>query len=358
MDSQRIQQIVAEQDLKPFRAKQLANAFFQQHVRHYEEITTFPKDLRATLDRAHPPLTLGPEMVLRSQSGNAVKALLTLQDGHRIETVLLSPKPGLWTTCISSQVGCALMCTFCATGKLGLQRHLSSEEITDQVLFWRQYMARELPEERLDNVVYMGMGEPLHNREGVFASLAELMNPETFAMGARHLSVSTSGLAPHMRELTDRFPQVNLAVSLHAANDDLRLSLMPVNKRWNLAAVGDAIRYHMEQTNRKVFIEYILIAGKNDQPVHADELAVYLRQLESPHLLHVNLIPCNPTDADMAGSSRDASQAFRDRLSRQGVMATIRKTLGRDLEGACGQLALKVPPVDPRITRMPVEQIL
>ncbi len=343
VDSARIAQIVEECGLPAFRAAQLRQAFFVRHAESFDEVTTLPKALRSRLAEAYPVLTVTPEVVLRSRDNRAHKALLALADGTRVETVLLCPKPDLWSCCISSQVGCALKCSFCATGRLGLTRHLSSEEISDQVLFWRQYLARELPGATLGNVVYMGMGEPLHNRKGVFGSLEELMNPETFGMGARHLSVSTSGLAPYMMEFADRFPQVNLALSLHAANDELRLALMPVNKKYPLAKVAEAVAYCLERTNRKLFVEYILIEGTNDQARHADELAVWLGQFGKPHLLHVNLIPCNPTDARLAGSSRAAARAFRDRLEERGVKATIRKTLGRELDGACGQLALKVP---------------
>ncbi len=343
MNDRKIQQIVTEQELPRFRADQLRNGFFNLHRKDFESITTLSRDLRAKLTAQYTAMTVTTDRLLRSSDGLAFKALLSLEDGKRIETVLLCPKPGLWSCCISSQVGCALGCSFCATGKLGFTRNLTDEEISDQVLFWRQFMAEEIPEATLTNVVYMGMGEPFQNKKAVFASLDELMNPGTFGIGARHLSVSTSGLVPAMKEMADRYPQVNLALSLHAANDELRLEMMPINKKFTLELLAEAIAYYVKTTNRKLFIEYILIDGKNDSSRHADELAKYLRQFHTPHLLTVNLIPCNPTDQHLQASSRTTARAFKDYLISHGISATIRKTLGRDLDGACGQLALKVP---------------
>ncbi|NQY68724.1 MAG: radical SAM protein, partial [Flavobacteriales bacterium] len=230
MNSAKLDRIVQDHKLPKFRKGQMSKAFFSEAVQSFDEITTFSKDLRNQLTEKENVLTFTLHKLYVSTAKNAFKALLKLEDGKVIESVLLNPKPGLWTTCISSQVGCALGCDFCATGTMGWIRNLTSEEITDQVLFWRFYMKEELKESTLNNVVYMGMGEPLHNKKEVFSSLDELMNPDTFNMGARHLSVSTVGLVPAMKELTDRFPQVNLAVSLHAPNDETRLSMMPINK--------------------------------------------------------------------------------------------------------------------------------
>ena len=341
MNTERIQTLIETYALPRFRGEQLRQAFFREHAASFDAITTLPKALRQKLDEEQSVLTVKPELVMRSKEGNAFKALMVLSDGLRIETVLLMPKPGLWTTCISSQVGCALKCSFCATGRLGFTRNLSAEEITDQVLFWRQFMDREIQGQQLQNVVYMGMGEPFQNKQAVFASLSELSNNDTFNMGSRHLSVSTAGLVPAMMEMADTHPQVNLALSLHAANDDLRLKLMPINKKWTLEKLADAIRYWLDKTNRKLFIEYILIDGTNDKPKHAEELANWLLQFGRPHLIHVNLIPCNPTDNQVEGSRPDTARAFKQALDNRHIMATIHKTLGRDLDGACGQLALK-----------------
>ncbi|MFT5127869.1 MAG: 23S rRNA (adenine2503-C2)-methyltransferase [Rhodothermales bacterium] len=343
MDSARIQTIVETLELPRFRARQLADAFFGQHADSFNAVSTFSKDLRARLSAEFAAMTVEQSAVFVSADGRAHKALLKLHDGKVVESVLLNPKPGLWSCCISSQVGCALKCTFCATGLLGLARNLTSEEISDQVLFWRQYIRRNEMDCELRNVVYMGMGEPLQNHREVFASLDELGNSESFNIGSRHLSVSTSGLTRQMRMFTDRFPQVNLAVSLHAANDSLRESMMPINKANPLAELADAMRYHMAQTRRKIFVEYILLAEENDADSHAVELADFLRSVGELHLLHVNLIVYNPTDTEHVQSPRDRAHAFKALLQNQGVPCTIRRNLGRDIDGACGQLALKAP---------------
>jgi 23S rRNA (adenine(2503)-C(2))-methyltransferase len=343
MDSARIQHIVDTLELPRFRARQLVDAFFGQHVDSFDAISTFSKDLRARLSAEFTAMTVEENAVFVSSDGRAHKALLTLDDGKIVETVLLNPKPGLWSCCISSQVGCALACTFCATGLLGLLRNLTREEISDQVLYWRQYIRRNEMDCELRNVVYMGMGEPLQNHGAVFASIEELNNPDSFNIGSRHLSVSTSGLTRQMRMFTDRFPQVNLAVSLHAANDSLRESMMPINKVNPLSDLADAMRYHITQTRRKVFVEYILLAQENDTDSHAAELADFLRSVGEPHLLHVNLIVYNPTDTEHVQSPRERAHAFKTLLLGRGVPCTIRRNLGRDIDGACGQLALKAP---------------
>ena len=343
MNSTRIQQIVDQFELPRFRARQLADAFFGQHVDSFEDVSTLAKDLRARVAAEFAVMTVREHAVYVSADGRAHKALLELHDGKIVESVLLNPKPGLWSCCISSQVGCALKCTFCATGLLGLARNLTSEEISDQVLFWRQYIRRKKMDCELRNVVYMGMGEPLQNHREVFASLEELRNPQSFNIGARHLSVSTSGLTRQMRMFTERFPQVNLAVSLHAANDTLRERLMPINKANPLAELAEAMRHHIRETRRKIFVEYILLQDENDGDSHARELAEFLQLVGEPHLLHVNLIVYNPTDSEHVQSPRQRARAFKTLLEKLGVPCTIRRNLGRDIDGACGQLALKAP---------------
>ncbi len=339
MDTQRIDTIVETHNLPTYRRQQLLHAFFTENCATIDEVTTLSKSLRASINL--PTMTVRKRRVLVSNEGNAFKALVELDDGKLIETVLLKPKPGLWSCCISSQVGCLMKCSFCATGLLGFTRHLTSEEITDQVLFWRQYIQAERLDANLRNVVYMGMGEPFHNKDAVFASLRELTNPETFNIGARNISVSTSGLVPAIEEFTDQFPQINLAVSLHAATDELRQHLMPVNKPYPLEKLRAAIDYYVDNTNRKVFIEYIMLDGENDQPAHAEKLVHYIRGMARPHLAHVNLIVYNPTDAAHRESPRTIARAFLAILKDNGLSATIRKNLGRDIDGACGQLALK-----------------
>jgi len=341
LNSTTIAKLVETYKLPKFRGAQLRKAFFEQQVTKFQDVSTLSLPMRQTLAAEQRVLSFDTEAVFKASDGRAYKALLLLPDGNRIETVLLNPKPGLWSCCISSQVGCGLACTFCATGKLGLSRNLTAEEISDQVLFWRQYICQQRLDARLSNVVYMGMGEPMQNRREVFASLTELMNPDTFGIGARHLSVSTVGLVKPMKEFTDQFPQVNLALSLHAANDTLRERLMPVNKSQPLAALREALQYHADETNRKIFLEYILLSGENDSAEHAEELVRYVRSFDRPALLHTNLIVYNPTDSDHQASARERARAFRDQLEAAGLSVTIRRNLGRDIDAACGQLALK-----------------
>ena len=341
MNNAKIEEIIEKYKLPAFRAKQLRKSFFEEYSNSFENVTTLKKDLREELVQNESILTVKLYKMFKSADGRCFKAVMELHDGRYVETVLMSPKPGHWTTCISSQVGCALACTFCATGTMGLLRNLTSEEITDQVLFWKQFIKEQKYDFTLSNVVYMGMGEPLHNKKEVFASLRELTNPETFNMGSRHLSVSTSGMVKAVYELAEEFPQVNLALSLHAANDDLRTKLMPINKRWNLESLTEALNDYLAKTKRKIFIEYILLDGENDSIKHAEELATYLKTVQPSYLLHTNLIVYNKTASEHEQSTKDNARAFKAHLEKRGISATIRKNLGRDIDGACGQLVVQ-----------------
>lgn len=342
MNRERIQAIVEEYKLPKFRAKQLKEAFFEHHYSSFEQLTNFPKDLRNRLTEENQVLCLNVNKVFASSDKVTYKALLELHDGLKIESVLMSPKPGLWTACISSQVGCAMKCSFCATGTMGLTRNLTSEEISDQVLFWRQFIAKnDIDTERLNNVVYMGMGEPLHNTKEVFNSIEELTAEDGFKIGSRHISVSTSGLLKGVKEMADKFPQVNLALSLHAAKDELRSSIMPINKAFDLEKIKECLDEYIDTTHRKVFIEYVLLEGENNELSHASELSAFLKSLKRPELTHTNLIVYNETDSEHKGSTKQKADQFRNHLKSKGLSVTIRKNLGRDIDGACGQLAVK-----------------
>lgn len=340
MDSAFLSGIKQNYNLPNFRIKQMRTAFFKEHIATYEDISTLPKELREKL-MAERVLSFTLDKMASSQKGDAHKAILKLHDGKLIETVLLNPKPGLWSCCISSQAGCALACTFCATGKLGLMRNLTSEEISDQVLFWRFFIEKNKLNANLSNVVFMGMGEPFHNKKQVFESIKELTNPQTFAIGSRHISVSTSGLVPAIYEFSDTFPQVNLAISLHAANDELRLKLMPINKAYPLCELVKAINYYLEKNNRKVFFEYILLKGENDRLEDAENLVTLYQNITKKHLVHTNLIVYNQIDSHHVESSKAQAREFKKYLQKNKIATTIRKNLGRDIDGACGQLALK-----------------
>jgi 23S rRNA (adenine2503-C2)-methyltransferase len=322
-----------------YRVSQAARAIFQEGAASFSEITTLPAAVRAKLE-GEKILSFEVEQVRVSADRCAHKAVARLADGRRVETVLMSPKPGLWTCCISSQVGCALRCSFCATGLMGFTRNLTAEEISDQVLFWRQYSKQGKAEGTLTNVVYMGMGEPFLNLDAVFGSLKSLTDPAQFGMGDRHLSVSTAGIAPGIEKFGEAFPQVNLALSLHSAVPETRRRLVPIDKSYPLERLQDALRRYFKKNSRKVFIEYVLLDGENDTPEDAEALAEFLRRAGPPQLLHVNLIVFNPTDTPHKASRPDAARKFANFLRREGVPVTFRKNLGQDIEGACGQLVL------------------
>lgn len=341
MDNARIKRIVEEFDLSGFRARQLRQAFFVQHRRDYREITTLSKDLRDRLAAEIPAMTVTLDRMQVSERDPVRKALLRLADGECIETVLMGGDEDRWTCCVSSQVGCHFDCRFCATGRLGFTRHLSAEEISDQVLFWRQHLDAESLPGRLTNVVYMGMGEPLENRRAVFASIDELTDSDTFDIGARRISVSTVGICAGIEALAERHPQVNLAVSLHAANDGLRDRLVPHNRRENLAMIREAVEEYIADTNRKVFLEWALLDGVNDDAAAAAELADYVHSFDQDYLVHVNLIGGNPVPGAPRGAGTRTTHAFRVQLEGRGVAVTVRRSLGADIDAACGQLAAR-----------------
>jgi 23S rRNA (adenine2503-C2)-methyltransferase len=299
-----------------------------------EELTALPRALRERLS-AEPLLARAWRIAAESSGdgGSTVKWLLeATKDGARVETVLMS-YPDRTTVCVSSQAGCAMGCSFCATGQLGFGRQLSSGEIVEQVVL----AARRTRQERLgrlSNVVLMGMGEPLANYANVMKAL-HCLNKEV-GIGARSMTVSTVGMVPGIRRLAGERLQVNLGVSLHAANDELRDRLVPINRRYDLASLMAACRQYCDLTRRRVSFEWALIAGVNDRTSDAVELA----GLAGPLAAHVNLIPLNPTPGyAVPGSSPARVSGFAAELRRLGVNATVRSTRGRDLEAACGQLA-------------------
>lgn len=341
MDPAKVSAALAQLGQPKYRWDQVRQAVFGRAAATYAEVGGLPAGLPEKLAHMAPILSVAPRSVSVSSDGRAHKALLDLADGKVIETVLLRPSETRWTTCISSQVGCAVACTFCATGLMGLTRNLTPEEIADQVLFWRQYMSQQGLPGRVDNVVYMGMGEPFACYEPVAASLRQLMDQKLYGIGARHISVSTSGVAPKITQFGRDFPQVNLALSLHAATDALRTRLVPMNKAYNLAALAEALRGYLAATNRKVFFEYVLLKGENDRPEDAEALVTWLEGLGAKALLHVNLIVFNQTDTPHEPTDESDARRFQERLLAAGFKSTVRQNLGRDIDGACGQLVIK-----------------
>ena len=293
-----------------------------------EEMTDVPRTLRERLGAQLPP-ALSLAATSTSGDGGTVKWLWGLGDGSAVETVLMH-YPERSTVCISTQAGCAMACSFCATGQAGFRRHLTTGEIVEQVVRAR----RAAHPRRLSNVVFMGMGEPLANYGPMWAAVERLH--DDLGISARHLTVSTVGLVPGILRLAvERLP-VNLAVSLHAANDELRDQLVPINRRWPLPVLMDACRAYLDAKGRRLSFEWALIDGVNDQPSDAGDLAALARPLAA----HVNLIPLNPTPGYATRGTPPAGvRAFRDRLRGLGVNATVRRNRGTDIDAACGQLS-------------------
>ena len=309
-----------------YRVDQLWTGLYTQ-LKNPEDISNLPKALRSTIDELlQPALSLIRESV--SDDGDTVKFLWQLHDFHLIETVLMHYEDRT-TVCVSSQAGCAMGCGFCATGQAGFDRHLTIGEIVEQVIRAAQKSAPR----RVANVVFMGMGEPLANVGAVVGALHRMH--DDIGIGARHLTVSTVGVIPGIREFTNLGGQYGLAVSLHAANDTKRDSLVPINRRYPLAELARACHEHIIATGRRLSFEWAMIDGVNDTADDVAELATYANSLRA----HVNLIPLNPTPGwPTVGSPPERVVWFRDELATRGVNATIRRNRGTDIDAACGQL--------------------
>lgn len=341
MDIDKLQKFIKDKKLPDYRDKQIIKAVYQDHIADFNDITTIPKDLRQELAAA---IRILPFCVKKEQLDKAkksAKALLQLADGLAIETVLMANSTGQWTACISSQAGCPLGCAFCATGATDFRRNLTAEEISCQVLHWQDYLRRNHNEGKVTNVVYMGMGEPFLNWPEVKQSLSDLTDPKLFGFGDRSISISTAGIPDGIRKLAQNFPQINLAISLHHAHNLERSEIMPVNNAHNLLALSKAIEYYQEHANRKIFLEYIMLAGFNDSHDNADELIGFISGFSKPHLLHVNLIPYNKTTNSLHSSGKETIEQFRKYLEKNKIGVTVRRSLGDGISGACGQLAGK-----------------
>ena len=325
---------------KEYRAGQLSTHYFDRLVRDPAAMTDIPAATRVRLAADLLPTLLTPVREQTCDGGTTRKTLWRLHDGALVESVLMG-YPDRVTVCVSSQAGCGMACPFCATGQAGLTRNLSTAEIVDQVVWFAGAAARgALPgcPPRLSRVVFMGMGEPLANYARVLAAVRRLTDPAPAGLGLsqRHVTVSTVGLVPAMRRLTDEGLAVTLALSLHAPDDELRDTLVPVNQRWKVAEVLDAAWGYAARTGRRVSIEYAMIKDVNDQPWRADMLG----RLLAGRLAHVNLIPLNPTPGSRWDASpKSVEREFARRLRDVGVPTTVRDTRGREIDGACGQLA-------------------
>jgi len=319
-----------------FRARQIFSWIQEKNVESAGEMSSLPAGLRSRLEEE--ALFL-PRVITRQQSrnGETVKALLEMADGERVETVLMTYRRrssrDRHTVCVSSQAGCAMNCPFCATGRGGLKRNLTRGEIVGQVARMNRILRETWPEEKVTNVVFMGMGEPLHNYEEVLGSIRLLGHPRGLNIGARRMTVSTSGLVPEIRRLAGEGLQLTLAVSLHAPEDSLRDTLVPVNRRYPLKELLAACRYYFEQTGRRVTFEYALIDGVNDSDEWAEKTGKLLQELRG----NINLIPLNPIGEEGLNRSRRA-RSFGKILERFGLAVTIREEMGSDIDAACGQL--------------------
>jgi len=351
LDFDSITKLLQEWDEPSYRARQIWQGLYQHLYDAPGQFTNLSKPLREKMAER---LTFSPlkvKVYQDSSDGFTRKTLFELPDKNLIEAVLMrygdpadsphpnpSPKSGRGanrrTLCISTQAGCAMGCVFCATGQMGFKRHLSSGEIIAQAL----YYARMLKEENqvVTNIVLMGMGEPFHNYDNTMAAIDRLNDSNGFNFGARRFTISTVGLVPQIRRFADQKRQVNLAISLHAADDESRVAMLPVNKKYNIDEVIDACRYYVSQTHRRITFEWALINGVNDTPEIAKKLAARLKGL----MCHVNAIPLNPTMGyNGQATSRERAAAFKESLEQAGIPCTIRMRRGIDINAGCGQLA-------------------
>jgi len=331
MDLQLLDQTLADRGEPRFRSRQVWS-WAARGANGYEEMTDLPASLRDALARELPFSSLELRSDVLAEDGT-VKALFATADDRPLEAVLMRYRSGRRSICVSAQSGCPLSCSFCATGRMGFARNLTASEIVDQALFFRRI-------EPIDHCVFMGMGEPMLNLDNVLAACERL--PDV-GIAHRRTAISTVGWIPGIERLAEQEMPLRLALSLHAADEALRSELMPVNDRFPLSDVLEACRAFYARKRRRVFVEYVMLAGVNDRYEQALALAAALAggREQEPPIFKVNLIPYNPTDSPYQGSTRESIAAFRAALQARGVPATVRLTRGRDIDAACGQLAVR-----------------
>ncbi len=336
--------LLVERGLPGFRAKQLSAHYFARLVDDPDQMTDLPADQRRELVEALLPTLMTPVRTLEADGGTTRKTLWRLHDNALVESVLMRYTNRV-TLCVSSQAGCGMACPFCATGQGGLQRNMSTAEIVEQVVAGARSLARdEVPggTGRVSNVVFMGMGEPLANYKAVIGAVRRLTDPTPSGLGmsARGVTLSTVGLVPRMYQLADEGIPVTLALSLHAPDDELRNELVPINTRFSVAETVESAWEYARTTKRRVSIEYAMMRGINDQAWRADLLGDVLNSYGDWGWVHVNLIPLNPTPGSKWTASDPADEReFVRRLEAKGIPTTVRDTRGREIDGACGQLA-------------------
>lgn len=324
-----------------YRARQIWQGLYRKMWSRADQFTMLPTSLRRQLEESFTFSNLSPNVIRDSKDGETRKTLFQLPDSRSIEAVLMRYSRRR-TLCISTQAGCAMGCVFCATGQMGFLRNLTSGEIVEQVLFY----ARQLAEvgDHVTNIVVMGMGEPFHNYEATMSAINRLGDPDGFNLGARRFTISTVGLVPAIRRFTAERRQINLAISLHAADDELRTSLLPINRRYPLEALFAACQEYITATNRRITFEWALIRGVNDTVEQAEKLAKRLQVFRraGASLCHVNVIPLNPTQAYAEkATTRERALAFQAILEKNAIPCTIRIRRGIEIQAGCGQLAIQ-----------------
>jgi 23S rRNA (adenine2503-C2)-methyltransferase len=332
---EQLQDVLIKELKQPaFRVNQIWYGVYKNLWSQPDEFSNIPKGLREKLFDRYEFQPLVPIQTLKSNDNETEKILFQLHDQKAIETVLMKYDQRR-TLCISTQAGCAMGCVFCATGQMGFKRHLTAGEIVEQVLFFARQLKTD--DEKVTNIVLMGMGEPFHNYEATMKAIDLLGDPNGLGLGARRFTISTVGLVPMIKRFADEKRQVNLAISLHAVDDSERSSLMPVNHKYPIQDVMEACHYYIEKTNRRITFEWALIAGKNDSEQTAQKLAQLLEGL----LCHVNAIPLNPTSQSIyQASDKNQTIKFQKVLERNGIPCTIRLRRGIDIQAGCGQLAI------------------
>ena len=341
LDLEEIEQLMLEWGEPTYRATQIWKGLYQHLWSEPQQFTTLPLELRARLEEHFSFSHLKPLSIVHSSDQETLKTLFELPDGQAVEAVRMRYVKRR-TLCISTQAGCAMGCVFCATGQMGFRRNLTSGEIIEQVL----YYARLLEErgERVTNIVVMGMGEPFHNYGPTLEALDRLNHPEGFNLGARRVTISTVGLVPMIRRFAQEGKQYNLAVSLHAVDDELRSSMLPINRKYPVDVLLDACLDYVKQTNRRITFEWALIRDVNDSPEQARELGLRLQPFiqNGSALTHVNVIPLNPTQGyEGEATTEERALAFQAELERLGIPCTIRLRRGIDIQAGCGQLAIE-----------------
>ncbi len=339
MNVQKINQILSEYNFPKYRLSQVLDGIFKQFASSWGEITNLPKELIEILEKEAPISSLETAQDFEALPKDAAKILFKAKDGNFAEAVLMKHADkgesggGRKTVCISSQAGCAMNCAFCATGQGGFFRNLTAEEMLDQVLHYCRILKKQ--GERVNNIVFMGMGEPFNNYDNVIAAIKLFNGAEYLNIGMRHISVSTCGIVPGIEKFAKENIQANLAISLHAPTDEIRNKLMPINVAFPIKKLLAAVDFYIEKTNRKVMFEYLLIDGIND----SDDCAQKLIALMQKKLYHVNLIKYHSTTAALRASSQARQTKFFDILKKAGVSCTFRRSFGEDIQAACGQLA-------------------